>query len=139
MAELLIPLNLCITPTYFLKDNCTTWTNNITKMKETTNRNHTIDYILTRKEDLKHVRDSIVVTEITPPSTDHFPNTLQFKTAKIIPKRKRKAPSNTRTPNIPSEPNETSNKRFIRRDLMAADENVKQEYNTQRANLLSHP
>jgi hypothetical protein len=73
------PLNLCNPASFFMKKDHTTWRNERTKMKEGTNKNNTLDYILTLSSDKKFVRNSEASTAFTCTSSDHTCVTLSYK------------------------------------------------------------
>ncbi|MCP4744862.1 MAG: hypothetical protein GY874_01800, partial [Desulfobacteraceae bacterium] len=72
VSELLESLDLCNPASFFIKESYTTWVNDKSVAKDTTNTNHTLDYILAPFSDMKGlIRDSGISTRLTCHTTDH--------------------------------------------------------------------
>lgn len=69
--------NLHHPASFFKKHDYTTWSNNVTKTKDKTNINHTIDYIFLHANEKKFVRDCYVESPLA--STDHSCVCIHYK------------------------------------------------------------
>ena len=79
ISELLEPLNLCNPVSFFIKESYTTWRKEISRMKENTNRDHTLDYFFTPFCDLrKHIRNCETSIRLSCHSTDLIAVTLTY-------------------------------------------------------------
>ena len=110
ITNFLQQLKLCNPASYFKKDNYTTWISKNVK-KETTNKLHTLDYILMSYLDFKYyIRDSAAITDKLIPSTDHYlvKMTITLKHHNVNNSTTKLKPiqpaTNNTTPSIPSTP-----------------------------------
>jgi exonuclease III len=119
-SEILEPLDLCNPASFFIKKDYTTWCNTRTKMNEGTNRNHTLDYILTLSSDFKFVRNSEASTKLSCES-DHFAVAMWLKLPIKMTYRKKKPKKRN--------DNNTKTNRISKRNLLADNPTHAEEYN----------
>ena len=105
VSELLENLNLCNPASFFIKKSYTTWTNDKSVMKATTNKDHTLDYILAPFSDMKgNIRDSGISTRLTCHTTDHTAVTLLYSYPSHKPSKRKSTITKRKEKPHPKEP-----------------------------------
>ena len=100
MSELLETLNLCNPASFFIEKSYTTWVNDKTVTKDTTNTDHTLDYILAKFSDMKgKIRDSGSSTRLTCHTTDHTAVALLYSYPSDKPSKRK--PTKMKIKNLP--------------------------------------
>mmetsp|Transcript_19094 Transcript_19094/g.21650 ORF Transcript_19094/g.21650 Transcript_19094/m.21650 type:complete len:148 (-) Transcript_19094:861-1304(-) len=112
VSKLLENLNLCNPASFFIKKSYTTWTNDKSVMKATTNKDHTLDYILAPFSDMKgNIRDSGISTRLTCHTTDHTAVTLLYSYPSHKPSKRKSTITKRKTSPERTKDNEKPNTR----------------------------
>jgi hypothetical protein len=143
ITNFLQQLKLCNPASFFKKSNYSTWiSQNVTK-KETTNKFHTLDYILMPFLDFKLLhRDSTAIINKLLPSTDHYLVkmiiSLRINNTTINYKKQQKLPKPNTINNNPPTPSPTTKpKSAPRRIFLTKCTSTIASYNQQVAKAIS--